>query len=1086
MANTPSKSPKVLTEADLEGFVASTNPCWVQDIYRSRVTWANAAAITALDAASAEELYARDISPLSVASRTRLWTYLTRVRDGAVVVTQWTTFTSAKKTNPITLLARVSAFRMEDGRITLFFDCKIINDMTCPESLRMIEAARHSSAFFAMFDLNGRLLEQNAASVREFGDRQQFNEQSNADVFLQLFLDRAEGDRIRKSLIEAGESRSRVQLLTQLGARWHVFMGRVIPDPVTGHKVLHTEAFDITDQVEAEATAQESQQLLQRLADEYPSPVAYVTCDKVYKFVNRSFCNWIDKKPQEVLGRTLGEISGAQAEAMNEIHWPTVMRGGRASYERHAVYNNKPARWIQVDLVPFIQKPAPTIEAIGAQGAALESGSGSVEGGFIFAYDIHSLKLAQQHVQDVDKELRELADNMPVGIVKLDREDRFTFVNAAFAHPYEMRPEAMLGIHIDDICGRKDAKTTRDARQRALAGETLLLRIQPKLDGNPTKKYLDLTVAPSMDGAGTINGTISIFQDVTARVEAKAALENERGKLASHLDNTPLGVITLDNNLRIVQWIGRAKTIFAWREEEAMGKTLEELRIFDDQAHSLFSARMQLLLHGGNRFTAQFRNTKRDGETIHAEWYGSVLRDREGAVDSYLMLVQDISAKIAAESHLQFVSNHDLLTGLANRAQFQQRLAATIARAHRNHQRLAVVLLDLDRFKYVNDSLGHQAGDALLQLVAIRLKNSLRETDFLARAGGDEFMLLLEVGDGAETIQQRIDLIAAEFKPSFRSTNQEIFVTTSIGVALYPGDATNDIDLIKNADWALFRAKDFGRNSVQFYSHTAASDRPQRLSTESAMRHAIEKNEFELHYQPKLNVNSHRLTGAEALIRWRHPERGLVPPDAFIPFAEESGLIVEIGHWVITETCRQLAKWRDEGFEATQIALNISAVQLKRNTLADEILAELARFNLPGNALMVEITETSVVTDPVVAHATLATLRSNGVHAAIDDFGKGFSSLIQLKRLPIDALKIDGSFIRDLVTDRDDAAIVQAIIGLAHNLNLHVVAECVETEEQLSLLARAGCDEAQGYHIARPMPADVFAKSFLKLKTPGA
>lgn len=1081
MANSPLPQQKILTEADLASFASSTNACWVQDIYRSRVTWANATAIEALDAATADELYTRDISPLSVASRTRLWTYLTRVRDGAVVVTQWTTFTANQRRKPLTLLAHVSAFRMADGRITLFFDCKIINDLTCPEALRMIEAARHSSAFFAMFDLSGRLLEQNAASIREFGDRQQFNEQSNADVFLQLFLDRAEGNRIRESLIDAGESRSRVQLLTQLGARWHVFMGRVIPDPVTGERVLHTEAFDITDQVEAESAARESQQLLQRLADEYPSPVAYVTRDKVYKFVNRTFCNWLDKKPQDILGHTLGEISGAQAEAMNELHWPMVMRGARASYERHAVYNDKPPRWIQVDIVPFRQKD--TVET--TEASPPTDPATNVEGGFIFAYDIHALKLAQQHVQAADKELKELTDNMPLAIAKLDADDRFTFVNEGFAYPYEMRPEAMLGLRMGDVSGPVALNTTLDARRRALVGETVHLRLNPKMHGNPTEKYLDLIVAPSLSATGEINGTISIFQDVTARVEAKAALENERGKLASHLDNTPLAVITLDSNLRIVQWIGRAKAVFAWREEEVMGKTLDELRIFDEQAHGQFSARMQLLLHGGNRFTAQFRNAKRDGETIHAEWYGSVLRDRNGNVDSYLMLVQDISAKIAAESHLQFVSNHDLLTGLANRAQFQQRLASTIARAHRNKQRLAVVLLDLDRFKYVNDSLGHQAGDALLQLVSARLKNSVADTDFLARAGGDEFMLLLELDDNTEAMQRRIDIFAAEFTIPFRLVNQEIYVTASYGVAIYPDDALNDIELIKNADWALFRAKDNGRNNVQFYSHTTASDRPQRLSTESAMRHAIEKNEFELHYQPKINLSSQRLTGAEALIRWRHPERGLVPPDAFIPFAEESGLIVDIGRWVITETCRQLAKWRDQGFEATQIALNLSAVQLKRKTLADEILAELTKFNLPGNALMVEITETSVVTDPVVAHATLATLRSNGVHAAIDDFGKGFSSLMQLKRLPIDALKIDGSFIRDLVTDRDDAAIVQAIIGLAHNLNLHVVAECVETEEQLSMLARAGCDEAQGYHIARPMPADVFATSFLKLKAAG-
>jgi diguanylate cyclase (GGDEF)-like protein len=421
-----------------------------------------------------------------------------------------------------------------------------------------------------------------------------------------------------------------------------------------------------------------------------------------------------------------------------------------------------------------------------------------------------------------------------------------------------------------------------------------------------------------------------------------------------------------------------------------------------------------------------------------------------------------------------------VLTGFANRARFEDRLETDIARAHRTGGQLAILLIDLDRFVYVNETLGHQAGDAVLQQVARRLQGVVLEGELIARSGADEFIMLADLSAGNRTAADVAAAVNALFARPFVVAGREIFMTASVGVALYPEDGTNTSDLIKKADWALYCAKDAGRNMVQFYARVQARSAPQRLLVEGDLRRALERNQLELHYQPKLHLTSRRVSGVEALLRWRHPERGLIAPDQFIPLAEECGLIVELGRWVTDEACRQAAEWRKQFLHApSQVAINLSAVQLRRPELADEVLDALARHGLPGPALLVEVTETAVVSDPLLATVTLETLQAHGVRSAIDDFGKGFSSLSQLKRLPIDSLKIDSSFVRDVIVDRESTAIVQAMIGLARNLDMKVVAEGVETPEQLAFLTQHGCDEAQGYLIARPLPPAEVA-TFLK------
>jgi diguanylate cyclase (GGDEF)-like protein/PAS domain S-box-containing protein len=1050
----------IMQDADLatvRGSEQAGPACWVQDVDEFRVHWANEAAAELLDAASVEELYSRDLRPVSKASLTRLHIYRKRALAGSPVVTQWTTFPRGR---PVTILAEIRAFRFVDERIGLFFAARSIADETCAETLRMLEAARQSTAAFAIYSFDGKLLERNAAFLRMFGDLSD----SPTDGFTDLFFDEAESLRIRGTVSATGEHRGRTLLLTRHGPRWHMVNANRILDPVDGSTVIHFESVDIHDQVEAEIRAREAETLLQRISDEFPHPVAYVGHDRRFRFINRTYSRWLQRPQSEIIGKTIDDVAGSEAAALWSEHWKKVERRERTSYERRTNYAGNGERWTRVDMMPFVDDQH------------------TVKGAFVFGYDVHTLRLAEQSAQATEAELRLIADGLPLAICKYDREERVNFVNEPFCRWFGLRRAAMLGRRLRELVSPEYYISTTWIRERTLEGEVVQIR-EPMMRGD--KQYwFDITVSPARLADGTIDGFLAIYSDVTRKVEAKAALNEARTSLASHIENTPLAVIQLDGELCIKQWSGRATEILSWNADEVMGRTLVDMRMFEPESRLRFDEQMRALESGRHeRFTAQFRTSRRDGSTLHAEWYVSVLRDEKSAVTSYFLLVHDVSARIAAEGHLQYVANHDLLTGLANRTQFRERLEKDMQRLAPLGHHLAVLQINVDRFKYVNDNLGHQAGDNLLKLVGTRLKAAMRDVDLLARSGGDEFMALLELAEHPQRAGAMADAVVRALAAPFHSAGQDIFVTASVGVSLFPEDGDNPNELLKNADWAMFRAKDAGRNNIQFFARAAAGERPFRLSTEAELRRAIERDELLLYFQPKLSIATGLLVGAEVLVRWRHSMRGLVPPDLFIPLAEDTGLIVDIGAWVFAATCRQLAAWREEFGRLTQLAINLSAVQLRRRTLANDLLQQMRKHNLPGSALMVEVTETALVTDPILAADTLEALRAEGVHSAIDDFGKGFSSLMQLKRLPIDELKIDSSFIHEIAVDRDDAAIVQAIIGLAHNLDLRVVAEGVETKEQLQFLREAKCDEAQGYLIARPMPAADFAAHFLVDRT---
>jgi len=453
----------------------------------------------------------------------------------------------------------------------------------------------------------------------------------------------------------------------------------------------------------------------------------------------------------------------------------------------------------------------------------------------------------------------------------------------------------------------------------------------------------------------------------------------------------------------------------------------------------------------------------------------------EDALTIIYMVAMDLTSHKQYEARLTHQANYDALTGLANRNRLHDRLQQAIVSAARYRHQIAVSFIDLDHFKFINDSLGHHIGDQVLKVIATRLKSCMRENDTVARHGGDEFVVVIDHSDEAVISMLMPRLLACVAEPIMVG-ERELQVTCSIGFSLYPIDGLDADTLLKNADAAMYRAKEQGRNNVQFYTEELNQKIRQRLSMESMLRHALERDEFSLHYQPQVALQTGCVIGVEALIRWTHAPEGVIAPADFIPLAEELGLIVPIGEWVLQTACRQMKTWQDAGLPKISVAVNLSARQFKQKNLVEMIAGVLRETGLAPRYLDIELTESAMMHDVESAVVTLGELKEMGIKLSIDDFGTGYSSLSYLKRFPIDVLKIDQSFVRDITSNADDAAIARSIITLAHSLKLKVIAEGVETKGQMNYLATHHCDVIQGYYYSKPMSAAACEQWLLLVK----
>ena len=722
----------------------------------------------------------------------------------------------------------------------------------------------------------------------------------------------------------------------------------------------------------------------------------------------------------------------------------------------------------------------------------------------------NELQRARESLRATRQQLRLITESVPAMIVYYDRHFVCRFANTQYAAFFGFTVEGILGKHLSEVIGAQSYAKTAVQYKRVLDGESVTYeRAHQCVDGKT--RHIRVAFAPDRDADGIVKGTYALVTDVTAYREAEDAIRthalrqeaiaiygqyaletrdidkliaNAAAISTSGLDVTHSAVYRVpgptDPLLQIAGVGWRADAAASVQRESSTGRALFAGTpvIVDDLRNAGDAPVPAHIVAEGLRSGIEVVIPTADGAFGVIGAYSREANRFSKDDASFLMsIATSLGTAIGrkrAEERLAYVAQFDSLTGLPNRTLFRDRLSHAMTRAERVGSPLAVMLLDLDRFKEINDTLGHRAGDRLLQAVAERLTGVLREADTVARLGGDEFTVILEDAESVEAVARVAEKVVGALARPFPLDDQEYFLTVSAGITMYPSNPGDIETLIMNADVAMYDAKDKGKNNFQFYRAEMNAMKQERLSLEGQLRRAADRGELFVEYQPQIDLRTNRVIGAEALLRWRHPELGLIEPNRFIPIAEQTNLILQIGKWVLHHACAQNVAWQRAGMPSIRVAVNVSARQFRAGLL-ETVASVLEHTGLAPDCLELEITEGLLIEDPDAASAVLTELKALGVHVAIDDFGSGYSSLSYLKHFPLDSLKIDRGFVRDLSVDPNDASIARAIIALGHSLDLKVIAEGVETSQQLAFLRDHRCDVVQGFLFGAPVTADEMA-----------
>jgi len=686
--------------------------------------------------------------------------------------------------------------------------------------------------------------------------------------------------------------------------------------------------------------------------------------------------------------------------------------------------------------------------------------------------------------------LPSLATSQPVLTVLLDRLDGMVYrlrVDPDWTMEYVSDGCAsLLGLPAARLAGQArivyDRMIHPDDRQRVRAelyrvlieGRPFEVEYRLALPDGASKWVLERGAAfRDRHGRRMLEGFV---EDVTDRRRAVEALANAESRFRSIFENTVEGIYQTSVEGRYISANPALARIYGYESPDELMSSLAAAgrSLYVDATRRVDFERLMREVGSVTQFESQAH--RRDGSVIWISENARVVRATDGRALYYEGTVEDITERKRYQAELEFQATHDALTGLPNRGLLEDRLRQAIGYAHRNGSLVAVAFIDLDRFKVINDSLGHGSGDEVLMRVSRRIRGALREIDTVARQGGDEFVVVLAEQPTVESVVAVVERIIEEVAQPVTIDGRELYVTCSVGIALYPTDGGDVTTLLRNADAAMFSAKERGRNSFQFYAPNMNALALERLAMEGSLRRATEREEFEVHYQPRVDIRSKQIVGMEALVRWRDAELGFVPPAKFIPVAEEANLINQIGEQVLRAACRQAREWVDLGFDGLSVSVNLSARQFRQGHLVSTIESALAESGLEAERLELELTESTIMGHGQEFVGMLADLKKLGVRVAIDDFGTGYSNLSYLSRFPIDSLKIDRSFVSEVATDQQHALLAKAVISLGHSLRLKVVAEGVETAEQLDFLRHHGCDEVQGYFFSKPVPPEEFTR----------
>lgn len=689
--------------------------------------------------------------------------------------------------------------------------------------------------------------------------------------------------------------------------------------------------------------------------------------------------------------------------------------------------------------------------------------------------DITARKEAELAIQENEQLLRTLAKTAPVGIFRTDSHGECEFVNQRYCEIIGLPYDRIMGHGWVNALYREDRRRVLDEWQdcvTSLKAFSLQYRFQ-HADGS--LHWVIGRAEPELSEAGRLRGYVGTITDIS---ELKINEEQLR-QAAAVFESTREGVMITDPQHRIVRVNKAFSDITGYEAEEILGQILDILNSKHHEAH--FYQKMWASIDDSGHWQGEIWCRRKNDEVYpQLLTISSVYNDKD-EVSHYVGVFADISKLKASEKELEFLAHHDQLTKLPNRVLMMSRLQHSIQKAQRQNNMLAILMLDLDRFKNVNDSFGHLAGDHLLQLVAARLRERLRLVDTVCRMGGDEFTILLEdIASPEAAARIATDIIASLSEPWQLSNGIEVRIGASVGISLFPDHADGAEELIQQADSALYQAKNDGRNCYKYFSDSMTRAARERIEMETRLRQALINDELRVFFQPQINIDSGQIVGAEALVRWQTADGELIPPLRFIPIAEETGLITAIGDWVLRETCRQGKQWLDAGFPALRLAVNLSPHQLIHSDINTIVSQTLAETGFPAHLLELELTESALMQREQEAIEILHRLHQQGVHLAIDDFGTGYSSLAYLKLFPLDVLKIDKSFIDDIPHHRDDMEITATIIVMAKTLRMTVIAEGVETLEQLNFLKHQACDLYQGYYASKPLPPAEFESMWLQ------
>ena len=758
----------------------------------------------------------------------------------------------------------------------------------------------------------------------------------------------------------------------------------------------------------------------------------------------------------EVCDMAQGAGSSEARQIAQGIRW--VLSGGKESFSiEYPCHSPTEQRWFLFTATPLANNRP--------------------NGVVVTHLNITEQKRAKDELRESERRFSDILGKLDLISVMLDREGRITYCNDYLLRLTGWRRDEVIGrdwfkLFIPSSCDLKDrfAAVLADLPSASHHDNEILTR-------SGGQRLIQWTSTTLRSASGEVIGTASIGDDITERnKDAEQHRARMEDRYRALLEAAPDAMVVVNEGGEIVLLNVQAEKQFGYRRDELVGQKVTDIiptgfaeRLVADALRSAEEALAQQMGTG-----MELTGRRKDGSGFPIEILLSPLESAEGTLVT--AAIRDITERKKADAQMIHWAQHDFLTDLPNRFLLNDRIDQAIAWALRHGKQIAVLFLDLDGFKYINDSLGHSIGDRLLQSIAKRLEQCVRAPDTVSRQGGDEFVVLLSEEEHWEDAAIVAGRMLQSVADAHAINQHDLHVTASIGVSVYPDDGMDAETLVKNADTAMYNAKENGRQSYQFFKPDMNIRAVERQSIEEGLRRALERREFTLHYQPKINLRTGAITGAEALIRWTHPTRGQVLPGQFIPIAEECGLIRPIGRWVLREACRQARAWVDAGLPVATMAVNVSAMQLRQENFLQSVFAVLQDTGLDPGSLELELTESVLMKHAESTAATLQDLREKGVRVAVDDFGTGYSSLSYLKKFPIDALKIDQSFVRQIGTAGDDAAIVTAVINMARSLKLLVIAEGVETQEELEFLQAHQCEEGQGYYFSRPVPPEQFSK----------